>query len=380
MNSDFICEKGNNKENEDENIFLSLQIYFEQKHQVEINKLRTQELYTTIPKQMVHLPSHCYNPTIRGLQKLSKGLNILEIPKTIYDGVDTDNYISSSGFKFTTIDKIHKHFSGRDYICSITIPFDDPKCKVSKLSFSDDGTTNMMIINEIYDIPDPSIYEKFGIPMISVFHAAGRGYISILKWWKENRYNELIKILEENYRYAQDFYVFSEEENKQLDIDMLIKQTTLDRASESGHVNVLQWWKESGLPMYYTAKSMDYATFQRQYTVLDWWKNSGLPLKYSKEGLVIASAHGNTKMLDWWKDSGLKLIYDEEPMDIASKNGHTNALQWWLDSGLELKYSMKAMDDASDNYRTNVLDWWKKSGLPLKYTIYKKIYSYFFNK
>ena len=47
-------------------------------------------------------------------------------------------------------------------------------------------------------------------------------------------------------------------------------------ASKHGHVAVLNWWKQSGLPVKYSENAMDYASWHGHVAVLDWWKQSGL--------------------------------------------------------------------------------------------------------
>ena len=112
--------------------------------------------------------------------------------------------------------------------------------------------------------------------------------------------------------------------------------------------------------------------------VLEWLRNSGLPLqvKYSfYRELDSLSSMGYINVLEWWKNSGLKLEYTESAMDDASNYGHINVLEWWKNSGLELKYSIHSLDYTdfhigksfftSNNKRIEVLNWWKTSGLSL---------------
>jgi hypothetical protein len=204
----------------------------------------------------------------------------------------------------------------------------------------------------------------------------------------------------------------------------------LDKASANGHVDVLEWWLRSGLPLKYTKESILIASYHGLMDVLDWWKNSGLPLchdmvsfvlfrddlsendiidvlkwwyesglqfetseedvfsfasekgfinllnwlvdsnipvKCGRYSLYLASLNGHAHILEWWKNTGLPLKYDESPLNIASKKGFVHILEWWKNSSLSLKYSEKALSSASEDATTNSLKWWFNSGLPLKY-------------
>ena len=145
-------------------------------------------------------------------------------------------------------------------------------------------------------------------------------------------------------------------------------KASMNVASANGHVDVLEWWKNSGLELKYTAKAIKVASLNGHIDVLEWWKNSGLKLKYYHLIIEDASNYGNIDVLEWWKKSGLELTYNYRIIDNASENGRVDMLEWWKNSGLELKYSQYAIDNASEQGHINILEWWKNSGLILQYT------------
>uniref|UniRef100_A0A6C0E8B3 Ankyrin repeat protein n=1 Tax=viral metagenome TaxID=1070528 RepID=A0A6C0E8B3_9ZZZZ len=109
-----------------------------------------------------------------------------------------------------------------------------------------------------------------------------------------------------------------------------------------------------------------YASYYGYTNVLEWLKNSGLPLKYYKGALNRASQNGQVAVLEWWKNSGLPLKYSEKALEYASQVGHINVLEWWKNSGLELKYSDRSIKWAAFRWQSAVIEWWKNSGLKLK--------------
>ncbi len=113
-----------------------------------------------------------------------------------------------------------------------------------------------------------------------------------------------------------------------------LKLHVLNNASTNGSVDILDWWRKYDPPYLqstYTKLAMDRA--KSPEAVLQWWKESGLFLWYTRESI------DNTRtsdILEWWKGSGLKL-----------KSSSPDALDWWVTSGLKVMNGSTPLDTFS---------------------------------
>lgn len=144
-------------------------------------------------------------------------------------------------------------------------------------------------------------------------------------------------------------------------------ERALESASAEGHIHVLQWWKNSGLPLRIGEAVMDCASERGHIPVLEWWKHSG---EYSSDmhmcALYYASRNGNIEVLEWFRSSGLKLYFGYELLVDCTMTNQPKILEWWAKSGLRIEYTIYDIWEALENADIQVdeaRDWWVARGV-----------------
>lgn len=200
------------------------------------------------------------------------------------DGINLDtnnldkNGSCTLGLYFTDKENIEKFYDYGIWIRMIKLPVDDPTLIVVQDTSGDKWRANKLILGDKLDMSDPETYTQLGLPMLSIDMASQRGYIDILEWWKTSGLTPASK-------YTHNAVYWE---------------------SQNGDIEILEWWLHSGLELKYTEDAMDYASNFGKIDVLDWWKHSGLELMYTETALKWAS-FGRIVVLNWWKNSGLEL-------------------------------------------------------------------------
>lgn len=220
-------------------------------------------------------------------------------------------------------------------------------------------------------------WSQFGHTLIPTKASAVFGQTKILEWWRR----------------SPSFLT------KEYNTD------AIDLASKSGYVHVLQWWRDSGLPLRYTDAALEQASAQGRIEVLDWWRSASispshahkledstssdnmvitsktetetsgqdaidLPPVHLKVGksLIYAAQNGQSTTIRWWMFSGIPTVYEEAVARTASANGHVNVLRTWKEiKGEKMQYDNQVLVGPTKNGHVDVLEWWKTSGYRVEY-------------
>ncbi|KAH1494914.1 hypothetical protein LV164_008505 [Aspergillus fumigatus] len=149
----------------------------------------------------------------------------------------------------------------------------------------------------------------------------------------------------------------------------------MDGASRAGFVEVLEWWRTSGLELRYTERALESASAEGRVAVLEWWKNASanappsnpIPLKVGKS-VLLAAQSGRVESLAWWDASGIPYSHAESVARIASTHGHVHVLDFWYRlKGPKMIFDSQLLVGPTKNGHDNVLEWWRRSGLRVEF-------------
>ncbi|KAI9854911.1 MAG: hypothetical protein M1813_000634 [Trichoglossum hirsutum] len=182
----------------------------------------------------------------------------------------------------------------------------------------------------------------------------------------------------------------------------------VDGASRAGFIHILDWWRESGLPISYTEAALEQASSKGNIEVLEWWKAASMhqgsyhvDLDASRHGVSRGSAstnaytdnhradstdvtgplrlkvgksvcyaaqNGRVEAVRWWDTSGIPYLHAESVAKIASTYGHVNVLQLWKElKGDKMIYDDQVLVGPTKNGHRGVLEWWRNSGFKVEY-------------
>ncbi len=177
----------------------------------------------------------------------------------------------------------------------------------------------------------------------------------------------------------------------------------IDGASRQGFIEVLDWWRRSGLCMKYTEAALEQASARGLVNVLEWWNQhsieetkssrrsithsnshsnisgsgtaspaeceggSGAPLRLKVGKSILAAAQGgHADVVRWWVESGIPYSHEEGVAKVASAYGHVKVLEVWkeaLGDKFATCYDNQVLVGPTKNGFARVLEWWRRQTL-----------------
>jgi hypothetical protein len=140
----------------------------------------------------------------------------------------------------------------------------------------------------------------------------------------------------------------------------------LNGASGRGFVQVLEWWRRSGLPLKYTEAAFESASSKGHLHVLEWWREAFIqdPKIMPKPGraLLAAAQWGQIPVMRWWEDSGIPVDHQDAVCKMASRWGQVKVLDLWreLRGDDKIQFDNQILIEATYHAHIPVLEWWRK--------------------
>lgn len=180
--------------------------------------------------------------------------------------------------------------------------------------------------------------------------ASSRGFIDVLEWWRTSdlafRFTERAL---ESASGAGRLEVLEWWKNTAIDSTLppieLQPGKSVTLAAQTGCAESLAWWDSSGIPYGHGDSVARIASNHGHVHVLGCWHQlKGNKMVFDNQVLVGATKNGHVDVLDWWKRSGLRVEFKtcdiEEALEDAVSGAEDRVRQWWAQHGLNLGVDM----------------------------------------
>ncbi|KAK4635772.1 hypothetical protein CLAFUW4_00703 [Fulvia fulva] len=186
-------------------------------------------------------------------------------------------------------------------------------------------------------------WQHSGLPLkfteAALEQASGQGHIQVLEWWK-----------------AQSTTVDDTKANVDSSKVRLKPGKSICYATQNGHTEVIRWWLQSGVAFPHEDTVAKLASTHGHVDILQVWHElKGSKIIFDNQVLVGATKSGYVDVLEWWKKSGLKVEYKTCDVEEALEDGDEGergmaVRRWWARNGLNLGVG------TSEWMKTKVLD------------------------
>ncbi|KAF2719239.1 flavo protein [Polychaeton citri CBS 116435] len=177
-------------------------------------------------------------------------------------------------------------------------------------------------------------WQHSGLPLkfteAALEQASSKGHMAVLEWWKAQSTTSSSSNLEDPSASSDSSKV------------RLKPGKAIVFATQSGHTDVVRWWVNSNIPFSHEDTVAKLASKDGFVDILQLWHDlKGSKMIFDNQVLVGATKHGHVNVLEWWKRSGLKVEYKTCDVEEALEDGDegqrgTEVRKWWARNGLNL--------------------------------------------
>jgi len=187
-----------------------------------------------------------------------------------------------------------------------------------------------------------------------VFFAAREGYLSLLKWCRNNNNYCGHEIVSENAAMGGHLHVLQWLYENKLCYMSIIPSA----AAKEGHLHVLKWAKDHGYTSF-TPHVCERAAYGGHLEIIKWlWINN---CRWTESVSFSAARNGHLDILKWEKDNGC-ITWNPGLYDSASCGGHLEIIKWLRENGCP--WSTWSCSEAIVYDNLHVLQWLVKEGCP----------------
>ncbi|THW96021.1 flavo protein [Aureobasidium pullulans] len=173
-------------------------------------------------------------------------------------------------------------------------------------------------------------WQKSGLTLVfteaALEQASSAGHIAVLEWWRN---------ISQRHHHASS----PDDDTEPI---RLKPGKSICYASQSGNADVVRWWVNSGIPFPHEDAVAKLASTHGHVEVLKVWHAvKGSKMIFDNQVLVGATKMGHVNVLEWWKQSGLRVEYKTCDVEEALEDGvegpkGMEVRKWWARNGLNL--------------------------------------------
>jgi hypothetical protein len=172
-------------------------------------------------------------------------------------------------------------------------------------------------------------WQNSGLPLkfteSALEQASSQGHTPVLEWWRD-----------------QSTGVGDTDTSADSSKVRLKPGKSICYATQNGHTAVVRWWLQSGIAFPHEDTVAKLASTHGHVDVLQVWHElRGSKMIFDNQVLIGATKSGNVDVLEWWKTSGLRVEYKTCDVEEALEDGPEGQRgleirRWWAKNGLNL--------------------------------------------